>query len=225
MTFDLVLALALFATSITLQAGPNNMLLMISGLNFGVAGSMPIIAGFATGFAGMLLLSSLGIAGLFALYPPLHTVLKALSVMYLLFIAWKVASSSPRAVGDTPARAFTFWDGFTAQTTGPQGWMFAISMVTAYTIPGSLSASIAVVVAVCTAARFIGASAWVGLGSALRVALRNPALVRAFNMTMAGVMLVSLSPVIADLAGYGSLAEACRALPLIGALCGDHRLP
>lgn len=212
MPLDLILALALFAVSITLQAGPNNMLLMISGLNFGFAGSIPIVAGFATGFAGMTLLSSLGIAGLFAIYPPLHTVLKAMSIAYLLFIAWKVARSNPRAVGDTPARAFTFWDGFTAQTTGPQGWMYAISLVSAYTIPGSLTASIAVVVAVCTAARLVGASAWVAVGSVLRVALRNPALVRAFNIAMACVMVVSLSPVIAELAGYGSLSGACRAL-------------
>lgn len=220
MTFDLVLALALFAVSITLQAGPNNMLLMISGLNFGLAGSLPIIAGFTTGFAGMLLLSSLGIAALFALHPPLHTVLKALSVAYLLYIAWRVASARPRGEGEMPARAFTFADGFTAQTTGPQGWMFAISMVTAYSIPGSLAASVAVVVAVCTAARLIGASAWVVVGSALRTVLKNPVVVRAFNITMACVMVLSLSPVIADLAGYRSLGEACQALPFGHVVCG-----
>lgn len=223
MSIDLVLSLALFAVSITLQAGPNNMLLMISGLNFGFARSVPILAGFASGFAGMTLLSSLGVAGLFALYPPLHTVLKALSVAYLLFIAWKVATSKPRAAGDVPARAFSFWDGFTAQTTGPQGWIYAISLVTAYTIPGSLLVSSAVVVAVCTTARLVGAAAWVAVGSVLRVALRDPAVVRAFNITMACVMLLSLSPVIAELTGYRSLAEACRAVPVLGALCGAGR--
>lgn len=220
MTLDLVLALALFAVSITLQAGPNNMLLMISGLNFGLTGSLPIIAGFTTGFAGMLLLSSLGIAGLFALYPPLYTVLKALSVVYLLYIAWRVASASPRGVAAVPPRAFTFADGFTAQTTGPQGWMFAISMVTAYAMPGSLAASVAIVVAVCSLARLIGASAWVLVGSVLRTVLKNPVVVRAFNIAMACVMVLSLSPVIADLAGYGSLREACRAVPIVGMLCG-----
>ncbi len=89
MTYDSLLALTGFALATTFTPGPNNMMLITSGVNFGFRRTVPHMFGITLGVVSLVLLTGLGVAGLFRAWPPSLTVLKALSVAYMLWLAWK----------------------------------------------------------------------------------------------------------------------------------------
>lgn len=198
MTSDIVLSLLLFSLSITLQPGPNNGLFMASGLTFGFWRTLPAVVGLTAGFTVILLSCSFGMAALFAAFPIMHTVLKALSIAYLLYIAWRIATAVPR-IGGEGGRPLSFGEGFVTICISPQAWVFATSFVTAYLVPARLLESIAVLVAVCVPSRFFGGSFWAMSGHLLRPVLSSPRAVRTFNIAMALVMVVCLWPIAAEL--------------------------
>ena len=95
MTYDIFLALSLFAFVSSITPGPNNLMLMASGANFGFRRTLPHMLGVALGFVFMLLLVGAGLVRVFEAYPVSYTVLKAVSVVYLLWLAWKIANAAP----------------------------------------------------------------------------------------------------------------------------------
>ena len=198
MPFDVIIALAVFSLSTTMQAGPNNVLALVSGLNFGFVRSMPLVLGITAGFAVMMTSLGLGLGALFDLYPVLHTVMKVLSLAYLLYIAWRIATASPR-MEDGSAAPLSVAEGLKVMLLSPQAWVFAASFVTAFIARDNLLVSVAILVVVCVAARFVGASFWAMGGSLLRPMFKRPAWVRAFNITMALLMVASLKPIVLDL--------------------------
>ena len=199
MTFELIVSLAIFALSTTLQPGPNNALLMAQGLNFGMWRTLPAILGLSLGFVAMMLSVGFGLAAVFNVFQALHTLLKLLSVIYLLYLAWRVANASPR-IGEAGARPMSFSEGIGVICLNPQGWVFATSFVTAYLVRSDLIQSVMTLTAVCGLARFTGASAWALFGASLRQLLKSPRAVRTLNITMAVLMVASLTPIVTDLA-------------------------
>ena len=81
------LAIALFAVSTCITPGPNNIMIMTSGLNFGIRRSLQHLFGIYMGFPVMIIVVGLGIAEIFEIYPMLHTGLKIIGVSYLAFLA------------------------------------------------------------------------------------------------------------------------------------------
>ncbi|MBP8237324.1 MAG: LysE family translocator, partial [Pseudomonas sp.] len=93
MTTELLLAFIAFAFVTSVTPGPNNMMLLASGVNFGLRRSLPHMFGISLGF--MLLVASvgLGLGQLFEQVPLLYNVLRYLGAAYLLYLAWKIANS------------------------------------------------------------------------------------------------------------------------------------
>ena len=110
MTVDLLGALAAFAFVSSITPGPNNLMLMASGANFGMSRSLPHMMGVAVGFTVMIVLVGIGLMQIFDLWPPSYDILKYGSVIYLLWLAWKIANASE------PGRA--------KSPTGPISWAF-----------------------------------------------------------------------------------------------------
>ena len=104
MTQDLLLAFAAFCFVTSFTPGPNNLMLMASGANFGVRRSLPDLLGVSGGFTIMVALVGLGLARLFEALPAAHTALRAVSVIYLLWLAWKIAHAAPPAEGGAGGR-------------------------------------------------------------------------------------------------------------------------
>ncbi|WP_417792519.1 LysE family translocator, partial [Stutzerimonas xanthomarina] len=90
---EYILSVVLFAISSSVTPGPNNIMVMTSGLNFGVRKSIPLLSGICIGFALMLLLVGLGFAQLFNLFPGLNLLIKVAGTLYLLYLAWLIARS------------------------------------------------------------------------------------------------------------------------------------
>ncbi len=193
--------LAAFALVSSITPGPNNLMLMASGANFGFRLTIPHMLGVALGFTLMVLLVGLGLVELFTAYPLSHTILKIVSVAYLLFLAWKIATSAPppASAGDSAARGkpFTFIQAALFQWVNPKAWAMALTALSVYSPSQSLGA-VALVAAVFGCINLPSVSLWVVLGQQMRKLLTSPKRLAVFNFSMAVLLVASLYPVLVD---------------------------
>jgi threonine/homoserine/homoserine lactone efflux protein len=195
MTIELLTALAGFCLVSSITPGPNNLMLMASGANFGFLRSIPHMLGIGLGFMLMVFLVGIGLAQLFDLYPIAHTILKILSVAYMLYLAWKIANAAPAGSADSTGTPMTFLQAAAFQWVNPKAWTMAITAVTVYA-PDTSLLSVVMVSAVFGVVNLPSVSIWTILGQQMARILTNPARLRAFNWTMAALLIASLYPVL-----------------------------
>lgn len=195
MTTDLFLALLGFAFVTSVTPGPNNMMLLASGVNFGLRRTVPHMLGISLGHALMVFLVGLGLAGLFTAWPPALTVLKLASVGYMLWLAWKIAHAGAPGEGRVKPQPMTFLQAAAFQWVNPKAWAMALGAVSAYVTEPSVAAY-ALVAVVFAGVNLPSVSIWAAAGQGLRRWLQAPARLRVFNWTMAGLLVLSLWPVV-----------------------------
>jgi threonine/homoserine/homoserine lactone efflux protein len=197
MPFDLFAALTVFAFVASITPGPNNLMLLASGVNFGFWRTLPHMFGVGLGFVFMIVAVGVGIGQLFAVWPNLYLVLKVLSIGYMLWLAWKIATSGP--IGKSAAagaKPMTFLAAAMFQWVNPKAWVMALYSVTAYTMPASYLFSLGIMALVFGAVNIPSIACWTGFGVGLRSMLQDPARVRVFNVAMAALLVASVVPVI-----------------------------
>lgn len=143
----------------------------------------------------MLIAVGGGLRELFIAYPHTYTILKTVSVCYLLYLAWRVATAS---IDDDAkyAKPVSFFQMVLFQWVNPKAWAMALTAFAAYT-PPSPSFSIVVVVAGIFASICVpSVGVWVLLGSQIRKIINQPRKLRAFNYTMAAALIASLYPIL-----------------------------
>ncbi|MDE4174375.1 LysE family translocator [Phaeobacter sp. PT47_59] len=195
MTYDLILALALFAFVSSITPGPNNLMLMASGANFGFRRTIPHMLGVALGFVFMVILVGAGLIQIFDAFPVSYTGLKVVSVLYLLYLAWKIANAGPAETGDTKGRPMTFVQAAAFQWVNPKAWAMALTSISAYA-PDQTIWAILLVAALFGAINLPSVSSWTVLGQQMARILTNPRRLTLFNWVMAGLLVASLYPVI-----------------------------
>ena len=195
MTMDLFLALAAFAAATVFSPGPNNLMLMTSGANFGLRPSLPHLAGVAYGFPLMILPVGLGAMRVFDAFPAAHTALKAVSVIYLLWLAWKIANQAAPGEARPGARPLSFVQAAAFQWINPKAWSMALGAITLYAASRDFVA-VAWVAGTYAVIGTASAITWLALGTSLRRWLSRPARLRAFNWTMAALLLAAMAPVL-----------------------------
>ncbi len=195
MTHDLFLALLGFAFVTSVTPGPNNMMLLASGVNFGFRRTLPHMLGISLGHALMVFLVGLGLAGVFKAWPPALLLLKGASVAYMLWLAWKIAHAGAPGEGRAKAQPMTFLQAAAFQWVNPKAWAMALGAVAAYvTAPSPMA--YAAVAGVFACVNLPSVAVWAGLGQAVRRWLEGPGRLRAFNWGMAGLLVLSLWPVV-----------------------------
>lgn len=196
MTYDLVLALSLFALVSSITPGPNNLMLMASGANFGFRRTIPHMLGVGIGFTLMIVLVGIGLVQIFDLYPISHQILKVVSVIYLFWLAWKIANAAPPE-GDVANEStpITFIQAALFQWVNPKAWTMALTAITAYT-PNQTLGSVIWVALVFGIVNLPSVSLWTVLGEQMARFLTSAARLRAFNWLMAALLVASLYPVV-----------------------------
>jgi threonine/homoserine/homoserine lactone efflux protein len=190
-----------FATSIT--PGPNNTLLMITCANWGFRASLPTILGVIIGFQILLLGVGVGLGGIFAAWPLLHTILKWVCFAWLLVLAWKIArAGSPVVEGAEKTRPLSFPLIAAFQWVNPKAWMMAVGAMALYVpvvAPAGAESSVPLLpVLRVMAAYFLAGTpcllAWCLFGIAMARFLTSPRRVAVFNVTMAVLLVLSMIP-------------------------------
>lgn len=197
MTLDILMALVAFCFVGVITPGPNNLMLMASGANFGFRRTVPHMLGVGLGMPVLVLLVGIGVIRVFEAYPIVQTVLTALSVAYLLYLAWKIANAAPprRASEDETGRPLTFLQAAAFQWVNPKAWFMALSAITLYAGGREPMAILWVAGAYC-AVSSISTTSWTALGQQMRRFLGTPGRLRAFNWTMAALLVATLIPVL-----------------------------
>lgn len=195
MTYDILLALITFAFVSSITPGPNNLMLMASGANFGFRRTVPHMLGIGIGFTVMVLLVGAGLVQVFDRFPISYTVLKILSVAYLLFLAWKIAHTAPATEASARGKPMRFLQAAAFQWVNPKAWAMALTATTAYA-PGQTLQAIIVVALIFGAINLPSVSTWTVLGQQMARVLTNPRRLVIFNWTMAALLVASLYPVL-----------------------------
>lgn len=198
MTLEILAALSAFAFVSSITPGPNNLMLLASGVNFGFRRTVPHMLGIGIGFTVMVALVGLGLAGIFTAWPPARSALKVAATAYMLWLAWKIAHAAPpQAAPETPsgAKPLTFAQAAAFQWVNPKAWTMALGAITLYA-PGQEVAAVLWVALVFGMVNLPCVSSWTVLGMALKRALQNRGRLRLFNVSMALLLVASLYPVL-----------------------------
>lgn len=199
MSQSLLVAFLMFALVMFFTPGPNNIMLLSSGLTYGFRRTIPHIAGITIGFAFMVAAVGLGLGTIFIAYPVLQTILKYLGAAYLIYLAWQIGMAEPSAPEQDNSRGpMTFWGAAMFQWVNAKGWVMVIGTITAYAAIASFPWNILIQTVISLAMGAVSTVVWALFGMALRPILTSRAAVRAFNVVMALLLLASLYPVFMD---------------------------
>lgn len=199
MSQPLLIAFVVFAVVMYFTPGPNNVMLLSSGLTYGFRRTLPHIAGITFGMAFMIAAVGVGLGTVFIAYPVLRTILKYAGAAYLVWLAVAIAmSGTAPSLQDNRRGPMTFWGAAVFQWVNVKGWVMVIGTITAYAAIASFPWNIVIQTAIALVVGALSTVAWALFGSALRPLLRSPVTVRAFNFVMAALLLASLYPVFAE---------------------------
>ncbi len=195
---QLLIAFIVFALVGLYTPGPNNVMLLASGLNFGLRRTLPHVAGVSFGFAFLVAVVGLGLGAVFTAYPALQLVLKYAGAVYLVWLAFAIARSGAITAGDAVPRPLTFWQAAAFQWINVKGWVIAIGTVTAYAALARYPWNILTMALLLLVLGLSSSVAWTLFGASLQRLIRAPAAVRLFNWVMAALLLASLYPVLTE---------------------------
>ncbi|WP_434606991.1 LysE family translocator [Pseudomonas sp. D2-30] len=199
LSLDLLLGFALFALVTSITPGPNNTMLLASGVNFGFSRTIPHMLGITCGFFSLVLAVGLGLGAVFQTYPLLYTVLRYIGAAYLMYLAWKIAHSSPVSDSSTGNnKPIGYWGAAAFQWVNPKAWIMAIGAISTYTPLQGYFFNVVVIAAVFALINLPSVSLWVVCGSLLRNLLRDRRWLRLFNWGMALLLVASLYPLLLE---------------------------
>jgi threonine/homoserine/homoserine lactone efflux protein len=192
---DLFAALFVFALVASLTPGPNNLMLMTSGVKFGFARTLPHLAGVVIGFSLMVVLVGVGLDAIFIRVPRLLPIMRIVGAAYMLWLAVKIALAGPVGEVEGGGRPLGFFAAAAFQWVNPKAWVLSLSALSAYgAVAGDFTSSLAVMATLFLATSLVCAGAWALFGSSLRRFLMNPRAMRPFNIAMALLLVASIAP-------------------------------
>lgn len=193
-------AVALFVIATCVTPGPNNVMLMSSGANFGMGRTLRHVAGINIGFPLMVVAVGLGAGAIFRQYPGLHDGLQVIGAVYLLFLAYQIARSPTTDLGDPSRQPLGFTGAALFQWVNPKAWVMAVGAVLAYTSPlGGYTLQVFLIALLFFLFGTPCSMVWVFFGQYLRRFLTRPRHLKVLNIAMSLVLVVSLIPVIKSL--------------------------
>ena len=214
---DLYIAIFVFAVSTTVTPGPNNIMIMTSRLNFGLQRSLPHLMGICLGFPLMVAGVGIGFGVVFEKFPIAHEIIKILGVLYLLYLAYLVATSTPKSLEASDRKTsdkgasnkdkhqenpkpLTFLQAALFQWVNPKAWVMATGAVAAYTTQDAgMLLQVLLIAGAFLIASLPCVGIWLVCGTWLKRFLQEVRYQRAFNITMALLLVVSILPVINEL--------------------------
>lgn len=197
MTYEILIALIGFAFASSITPGPNNLMLMASGANYGLRRTVPHMLGISLGHAFMVFMVGVFLLGVFEAYPVVNIVLKVVSAAYMLWLAWKIATALPPEAKKVTGKPFTFLQAAAFQWVNPKAWFMAVTAISTYAPQDmGLVKGAALVALVFSATNLPSVSVWAWMGVQVRRWLGTARRLRIFNVSMAVLLVASLYPML-----------------------------
>jgi threonine/homoserine/homoserine lactone efflux protein len=199
LSLDLLSGFALFALVASITPGPNNTMLLASGLNFGFSRTIPHMLGVTCGFFVLVVAVGFGLGAVFQAYPLMYTLLRYAGAAYLLYLAWKIAHSGPMSDSEPgESRPISYLGAAAFQWVNPKAWIMAIGAITTYTPMQGYFTNVIVIAGVFAIINLPSVGLWAACGTLLRNVLKDRRWLRLFNWGMAALLVVSLYPLVLD---------------------------
>lgn len=196
MSFETFIALFAFAFVATATPGPNNVMVMASGVNFGFRRTVPHLLGITFGFAFLVTLVGFGLGAVLTAYPAAHLALKIMGGAYLLYLAWRIGTSRHVGKGATAAKPLSALGAAAFQWVNPKAWMISVTATSLYAMPDRPFMSAVIVALVFGIVCLPIVSVWAGFGTKLRDFLSDPKRLRLFNMAMGLLLALTTIPMV-----------------------------
>lgn len=200
---EILVALIVFAFISSITPGPNNLMLMTSGINFGVRRTVPHMLGVTSGFTLMIAMIGLGLMQLIQAVPGSMMVITILSGLYLLYMAWKIATTDTSQARDdvttSRSKPFTFVQAALFQWVNPKAWTMALTAISAYAPKSQGWIGVLMVAGVFGIVNLPATGTWAVMGSKMRRFLGDPMRMKTFNIIAASLLVASLYPMVTGL--------------------------
>lgn len=200
-----------FAIVSCFTPGPNNLMLMASGSVFGLKRTVPHMAGVVLGFGAMTLAVGLGLAEVLKASPILFAILRWAAAAYILYIAWRMVTARGPGVAVTGERPMSFLGAVAFQWINPKAWVMALGAVGTYTEHGRFLVDVVVIALGFVLVNTPSSVVWTSFGSAIRRWFKKPGHLKAFNWTMAALLVASMYPLVTEPLGPSSASPGGRA--------------
>lgn len=195
MTLDILLSLVGFSLVTAGTPGPNNVMLLASGANFGFRRTIPHMFGIACGCCVMILLVGLGLAALFEQFPVIKLILTILCSGFIVYMAWKIARAGRPKTTASNSKPISFLQAAAFQWINPKAWMIALTVITLYAQTNTIL-TVTMVAVICAGTMPFVSFVWTLLGTQIGRILTNEKRLRTFNVTMAVLLLLCVIPLI-----------------------------
>lgn len=196
-TITMLISISTFTLSTVMTLGTNNIMLLSSGLTFGYKNTLPHIFGVMLGFPVMVILVGLGMGVLFEQFPFVFTILKVVGIVYLLWMAYKIANNHTTYEIDEKgeSKPFTFFQAALFQWVNPKAWIMAITATSVFVISNESSFLQVIIIAIIyMLSGVISTNSWALGGVFLKRFIRDEKSVKIFNISMALLLVVSVIP-------------------------------
>ncbi len=193
-----LLPLFLFCISTTLTPGPNNFMIMNSGMYFGLKKSLPHYFGISFGFPAMVLLVALGLGAVFMKYSWIKQSLKIIGCLYMLYLAWQILISTYNSNLSNTKKPFNFFQAFLFQWVNPKAWLMAIGTISIFTLTQNYFNNALIISLIYLLACIPCTGAWLLFGKFLQKILTKPSHRVWFNIVMAVGLVASIGMIIYD---------------------------
>ena len=127
------IALITLATVGTFTPGPNTALSATLAANYGLRNALPFVCAVPAGWGILLIINAAGLGVMVLGYPPLRFGLLAAGVLYLLWLAWKLAATQ-RLSDSAQGPVVGFRQGVMLQFINIKAWFLALSVVSGWVI-------------------------------------------------------------------------------------------
>jgi threonine/homoserine/homoserine lactone efflux protein len=193
----MLVSIVTFTLSTVMTPGPNNIMLLSSGLTFGYKKTLPHIFGVMFGFAFMVVLVGLGMGVIFETYPFIFSILKIVGILYLFWMAYKIATSVDGYEVDPSKqkKPFTFLQAAAFQWVNPKAWIMAITAISVFVTSKEDSLiQVFIIAFIYLLSGVISTNSWALGGVMLKKVIKNSSSVRKFNIVMAILLVLSIIP-------------------------------
>jgi threonine/homoserine/homoserine lactone efflux protein len=194
MTLSVLLAISLFFVVATITPGPNNMMLLSSGATFGFRRTVPQIIGISLGGTVMTLALGWSLGGIAAYLPAFYVLLHIVSTLYMLWLAWRIATSSGPRDAHVRKQPLSTLNAAAFQWVNPKAWAMALGAVASFARHDHFIIDVAIIAVVRIIVGLPCISLWAGSGLAMRQLLHREKALRLFNIGMAALLVLSILP-------------------------------
>jgi len=183
--------LVIFLTVAIFSPGPNNVIAMSVGFNYGFKRVIPHLLAVVVGFSVMLFVVGIGIKELILKYQSVFEVMKYLCSFYLLYLAYKIATSKPN-LNTNEVKPITFKESLLFQVINPKSWIAALSIITIYLPKDNFLTALFITIIISDILIILAISTWAVLGKSFNKIFKSEKTTKIFNVSMAILLVVSV---------------------------------